>query len=105
MATQGHATFDGDHQMPKTYLIGRTKSGAIVARSSARDQGYTHAATHPDHVRGEVIPTSGANFSRSAAGAARVWASNDYSGKAGPPELVELQRVDAKTYKALTGKS
>jgi glutamate/tyrosine decarboxylase-like PLP-dependent enzyme len=88
--------------MPKTFLIGRTKTGAIVARASGSDYGYTHAATSPDYVRGHVIPTSGANFSRSAHGATKAWAS---AYNRGPCEIVELEKVDAKTYRALTGKS
>ncbi len=86
----------------KTHLIGYTKSGAIVARASASDKGYTHAAVgQPEKfAAGAIIPTSCASFSTSADGARRN------VGRYYPnPEIVAVSKVDGAEYRRITGKS
>lgn len=89
--------------MAKTYYLGKTASGAFVARASASDFGYTHAATFAKAAAGEVIPMSRANFSRSAQGALKLATQGNNAGKS--PEIVALEVVDRATYKAATGKA
>lgn len=91
--------------MTKTYLIGETESGAIVARASASDQGYTHAATFAGFKRGQVIPLNAANFSRSLAGAIGNYSRENRKVGFSDIEGVTLRKVDRAEYKTLTGKS
>ncbi len=91
-----------DFTMPKTYFLGRTQAGAVVARASANDYGFTHAAVidPQDYDAGDQVRTCDAKFSTSAAGAIR----NLGSLRAGRYEVVPVEKVDAATFKAATGK-
>lgn len=99
--------------MPKTYYLGKTKAGALVARASGSDYGYTHAAvTTPlrkpvvEHGGNKVIHMSDANFSRSSAGALKS-ANGAWRVQKGEAvvELVDLAVVDRASYLAATGRA
>lgn len=89
----------------KTYYLGRTTAGAVVARASGSDYGYTHATVrvparkaldnHNAHALSDMA------FSRSAAGAISGASRNRWPDH----ELVSLEVVDRATYKAATGKA
>jgi hypothetical protein len=92
--------------MAKTYYLARTTTGAIVCRASAQPYGYTHAAVVSEKplVAGQVVKTSAVSFSRSADGAMKN-ISQWYRNNGWLIELVTLEEVDGKTYKAATGKA
>lgn len=88
--------------MAKTFYLGTTKSGAILARASTQSD-YTHAATmHADHYAGKLVPMSDASFSRSAHGA--IKAATRYCRDGQTAEAVELRQVDVAEYHRVTGK-
>lgn len=83
--------------MPHHY-IGQTKTGAIVSRKSTNPD-FTHAAVREGYKANDSRLPS---FSTSAAGAIRNFESS--CGKGRPCEVVQVQKVDAKAYKAATAK-
>lgn len=88
--------------MAKTYYLGYTKSGAWVGRASREAYGYAWAAADATAPAGKPAVIS---FSRTQQGAqARINECVKYGRPASNYELVQVQEVDATTYKAATGK-
>lgn len=84
--------------MASTYYLGRTASGAAVVRKSTNPD-FTHAAVKTGYQHGNTPLPS---FSTSAAGAARNFEATH--GKSRVCEVVAVEKVDAKTFKAATAK-